>query len=111
MLDTANSAESPTACTGERPAIHPGEHIADEFEKLNMSASRLTQELDIPASRLAENIRRRCGIADTALRLARWMGTSPQFWMNLQRNYALRLAEQEHGDEIRERVRPRSEAA
>ena len=49
--------------------------------------------------------------ADTALRLARWMGTSPQFWMNLQRNYELRLAEQEHGDEIRERVRPRTEAA
>jgi len=39
------------------------------------------------------------------------MDTFPQFWMNLQRNYELRLAEQEHGDEIRERVRPRTEAA
>lgn len=95
-----------------RPAIHPGEHIADELEALGMSASQLARELDIPTNRLTEIIRGRRGIsADTALRLARWMGTSPQFWMNLQRNYELRLAEQEHGDEIRERVRPRSEAA
>jgi len=95
-----------------RPAIHPGEHIADELEELGMSASQLARDLDIPANRLTEIIRGRRGIsADTALRLARWMGTSPQFWMNLQRNYELRLAEQEHGDEIRERVRPRTEAA
>jgi addiction module HigA family antidote len=95
-----------------RETIHPGEHIADELEELGMSASQLARELDIPANRLTEIIRGRRGIsADTALRLARWMGTTPQFWMNLQRNYELRLAEQEHGDEIRERVRPRNEAA
>ncbi|MGN6031672.1 MAG: HigA family addiction module antitoxin [Thermomicrobiales bacterium] len=95
-----------------RPAIHPGEHIADELDALGMSASQLARDLDIPANRLTEIIRGRRGVsADTALRLARWMGTSPQFWMNLQRNYELRLAEQEHGDEIRERVRPRTEAA
>lgn len=77
-----------------------------------MPASQLARDLDIPANRLTEIIRGRRGVsADTALRLARWMDTSPQFWMNLQRNYELRPAEQEHGDEIRERVRLRTEAA
>ncbi len=92
-----------------RPAIHPGVHIANELEELNMSAAQLARELDIPANRLTEIIRGRRGIsADTALRLARWLGTTPELWMNLQKNYELRLAINEHGEEIERRVRPRA---
>ncbi len=91
-----------------RPAIHPGVHIANELEELNMSASQLAKDLGIPANRLTEIIRGRRGItADTALRLARWLGTTPDLWMNLQKNYELRLAINEHGEEIARTVRPR----
>ncbi len=91
-----------------RPAIHPGVHIANELEELNMSASQLTKALGIPANRLTEIIRGRRGItADTALRLAPWLGTTPDLWMNLQKNYELRLAINEHGEEIARTVRPR----
>lgn len=90
-----------------RPAIHPGVHIASELEELDMSASELARALDIPANRLTEIIRGRRGIsADTALRLARWLGTSPQLWMNLQQNYELRLAQERNGDTIEQNVKP-----
>lgn len=90
-----------------RPAIHPGVHIANELEELDMSAAELARALDIPANRLTEIIRGRRGItADTALRLARWLGTSPQFWMNLQQNYELRLAQERNGDAIEQNVKP-----
>jgi antitoxin HigA-1 len=94
-----------------RPAIHPGEHISDELEFLGMSASELAKNLGIPTNRVTEIIRGRRGItADTALRLGRWFGTSPEFWMNLQKSYELRLAEAEHGEEIRRSVTPRQAA-
>lgn len=94
-----------------RPAIHPGVHIRNELEELDMSAAQLASELGIPANRLTEIIRGRRGItADTALRLARWLGTTPDLWMNLQKNYELRLAIQEHGEEIERQVRPRTAA-
>jgi addiction module HigA family antidote len=94
-----------------RPAIHPGEHIADELEFLDVSASALAKDLGIPTNRITEIIRGRRGItADTALRLGVWFGTSPEFWMNLQKNYELRSAEAEHGEEIRRSVIPRQAA-
>lgn len=85
--------------------IHPGEQIALDLEDIGLSANQLAQALDIPQSRLSEIIRGRRGItADTALRLAAWQGTSPQYWMNLQRNYDLDLAIQEHGEGINAKV-------
>ena len=94
-----------------RPAIHPGEHVADELEALDMSASTLARDLGIPSNRITEIIRGRRGItADTAIRLGIWSRTSPAFWMNLQKNYELRLSENEHGDEIRRKVTPRRAA-
>ena len=89
-----------------RQPTHPGEHIAVELEELGMSATQLARELDIPPNRVTEIIRGRREItADTALRLAAWLGTTPEFWMNLQKNYELRTAELEHGEEIRRAVR------
>jgi len=69
------------------PAILPGEHISSELEELNMSASELAKAPGIPAIRLAEIIRgRRTISADRALRLARWIATTPELWMYLQKN-------------------------
>ncbi len=95
-----------------RPAIHPGAHLAEELAELEMSGSQLAQALRIPANRMTEILRGRRGIsADTALRLARWMGTTPELWLNLQRNYELRRAQAEHGAEIRRDVKPRDDVA
>jgi addiction module HigA family antidote len=88
-----------------RPAIHPGYQIEIELETLNLSATKAAQQLGIPQNRLTEIIRGRRGItADTALRLATWLDTTPEFWMNLQRDYELNLLEQERGAEIRRQV-------
>ncbi len=73
-----------------------------------MSQAALARALGVPKSRISQIIHGDRGIsADTALRLARWMGTTPQYWLNLQMMYDLRLAEQRVGQDIREVVRPR----
>ena len=75
-----------------RLIIHPGEHLANELEALGMSANELAKELGVPTNRITEIIRGKRGISgDTALRLGRWFGTGPDIWMNLQKNYELRL--------------------
>lgn len=90
-----------------RLPIHPGEILADELKELGLSATRLAKILDVPTNRITQILNGRKGIsAETALRLARWLGTSPQFWMNLQNSYELRLAEQEKGQEIQRTVTP-----
>ena len=76
-----------------------------------MSASRLGIELRVPATRVNDIVRGKRSItADTALRLARYFGTTPQFWMNLQANYDLELASDKRGAEIADHVRPRQAA-
>lgn len=95
-----------------RTPTHPGEHIAVELEELGMSATQLARQLHIPANRITEIIRgRRSVTADTALRLAAWLGTTPEFWMNLQSNYDLRTAELASGEKIRQTVRRHDAAA
>lgn len=91
------------------PAIHPGEHLRDELIELGLSARAFARLLDIPVNRVTQIVNGQRGIsADTALRLARYFGTSAAFWMNLQQTYELRLAEQEAGKTIAARVRPRA---
>lgn len=77
-------------------AIHPGEIIKEEYLKpLNMSANALAIALRVPAPRINDVIRQKRGISiDTALRLARYFNTTPQFWMNLQISYDLKMAKQ-----------------
>jgi len=76
--------------------IHPGEIIKEEYlEPLNMSANALAVALRVPAPRINDVIRQKRGISiDTALRLARYFNTTPQFWMNLQISYDLKIAKQ-----------------
>ncbi|TPQ31706.1 addiction module antidote protein, HigA family [Bradyrhizobium guangdongense] len=81
--------------------IHPGEHLAEELRELGISAAELARQIDVPVNRITGIINGQRGItADTALRLGHWFGTSPQFWMNLQQQYELRLAEKEMGAKI-----------
>ena len=84
-----------------RTPIHPGEHLAEELRELGLSAAELSRQIDVPVNRITGIIHGQRGItADTALRLGHWFGTSPQFWMNLQQNYELRLAESQIGAKI-----------
>ena len=84
-----------------RILIHPGEHLSDELKALNMSANELAKELGVPTNRLTQIIAGKRGITgDTALRLGKWFGTGPDIWMNLQKNYELRLAAQAIGEAL-----------
>jgi antitoxin HigA-1 len=79
-----------------RSAIHPGEHLADAMEAVGLTPTQLSRDLQVPPNRITAILQGQRGItADTALRLARYFGTSPAFWMNLQQLYELRLAEAE----------------
>jgi addiction module HigA family antidote len=85
-----------------RLAIHPGEHLAEELKELDMSAAELARQLRVPTNRVTGILNgQRAVTGDTALRLAHFFGTSPQFWLNLQCLYELRLAEQQAGRTIR----------
>ena len=84
-----------------RPAIHPGEILADELIELGVTPSELSRQINVPANRLSQIIHGRRGITgDTALRLGHWFGMSAQFWLNLQSAYEIRLAEERAGQEI-----------
>ena len=93
----------------EMRLIHPGEILQDELAELNLSANALAQALGVPPNRITAILREQRGItADTALRLARYFGTTPEFWMNLQMAYELRKAEVDSGREIANSVQPRA---
>lgn len=87
---------------GMRP-IHPGEVLREEFlVPLDMSANKLAAALAVPANRITEIVAERRNLtADTALRLACFFETSPEFWMNLQQAYELRTAERQSGPALR----------
>lgn len=88
-----------------RPAIHPGEMLSHEFEYLGLSADDLARALDVPAHRVSRILAGKRAIsADTASRLGSWLGTDPELWLNLQRQYELRLIEQTDGAAVRDRV-------
>ena len=83
-------------------AIHPGAHLAEELKELKMSAAALARKIEVPTNRVTAILNgQRAVTADTALRLAHFFGTSPEFWLNLQQRYELRLAEQRAGKAIK----------
>jgi len=91
----------------DRPAIHPGEFLAEELEARNLTSAELARALGVPQNRISEILRgKRAITVDTALRLARWIGSSPQYWLNLQQIYDLRLAERDLMPEIERTVTP-----
>ena len=91
-----------------RTPIHPGEILGDEIKELGISAAELARTLCVPANRVSQILAGKRAIsADTALRLGRWLGTGAEFWLNLQKSYELKLAEQATGKEIEVTVMPR----
>lgn len=85
-----------------RIAIHPGEHLAEELETLDMSAAELARKISVPTNRVTQILNgTRAITGDTALRLGHFFGTSAQFWLNLQSLYELRLAEEKAGKSIK----------
>ena len=92
--------------------IHPGEILLEEFLKpLKMSANALSIALRIPAPRINDIVRQKRGLsADTALRLARYFGSTAQFWLNLQTAYEFKIVEQQMGTSIQKEILPRQVA-
>ena len=85
-----------------RTAIHPGEHLAEQLAELGMSAAELGRQLKVPTNRITGILNgQRAVTGDSALRLAHFFGTSAEFWLNLQKVYELRMAEQKTGASIR----------
>ena len=85
-----------------RTAIHPGEHLAEQLKELGMSAAELGRQLKVPTNRITGILNgQRAITGDSALRLAHFFGTSPEFWLSLQKLYELRLAEAKAGAAIR----------
>ena len=96
---------------GMRP-VHPGEVLRDELDELGMSANAFAEALDVPANRISAILKGQRGVtADTALRLSRYLGTTPDVWLNLQKAFELRVAELESGKDIAKRIKPRNAAA
>lgn len=94
------------------PPIHPGEILREEFLKpFALAAYALANALHVPRTRIERIVREEIGVtADTALRLARYFGTSAEFWIGLQTQYELRSAERASAEEIA-RIRPYVSAA
>ena len=91
--------------------VHPGEILLEEFLKpMNLSQNRLALDIGAPTSRINEIVLRKRGItAETALRLAKYFNMSPQFWMGLQMEYALDVAEDALSDRLEREVRSHNE--
>ncbi len=85
-----------------RTPIHPGEIFGDGLTELGMSAAALARTLRVPTNRITQIIKgQRAITADTAVRLSKWLGTSPHFWLNLQQSYEFRLAQKQLVNEIK----------
>jgi antitoxin HigA-1 len=89
------------------PIAHPGRLLKRELEARGLSANRLAPDLGVPSGRITDILNGRRGItADTAVRLGRYFGNRPQFWLDLQSQYEIALVERDRGAEITQRVRP-----
>ncbi len=89
------------------PISHPGRLLKRELTARGLSANRLALDLGVPSGRITDIINGRRAIsADTAVRLGRYFGNRPQFWLDLQAQYEIALVERERGDEIARRVTP-----
>ena len=93
------------------PPIHPGELLYDELEEIGISLNELARALRVPMNRISAVVNGKRSItADTAMRLARYFGTSPQYWLNLQSAYDLEVAAIKIGSKIDREVLPRNAA-
>ena len=101
------SDRAPAPGSADRlPPVHPGEVLAEEFlGPLGLSQNKAALAMRVPARRINEIVKgKRAVTADTALRLARYFGTTPDFWVNLQAHYDLEVAQDEVGERIEREV-------
>jgi addiction module HigA family antidote len=99
------------AQTKRLPPIHPGELLRDELDEIGVSLNELSRALRVPMNRISAIVNGKRAITiDTAMRLARYFGTSPQYWLNLQIAYDLEVATQEIRAQIEREVLPRTAA-
>ena len=83
-------------------AVHPGEILGEELAEMDVTPTELARQIDVPPNRIGQIIAGKRSITgDTALRLGHWFGTSPQFWINLQSQYDLVVADERNGEAIR----------
>ena len=89
------------------PPVHPGEVLLEDFMKpLGLSQYRVAKDMGVPALRISQIVHgKRAVTADTAMRLARYFGTSPDVWLRLQARYNLEQAQMEYGDRIKDEVK------
>jgi addiction module HigA family antidote len=84
-------------------AVHPGEVLKDELEELGITLTEFARQIEVPANRISQIIAGKRSITgDTALRFGHWFGTDPQFWLNLQAQFDLVVADRESGHAIRQ---------
>jgi antitoxin HigA-1 len=89
------------------PVAHPCRLLRREMAARSLSANRLALDLAVPSGRITDILNGRRSItADTAVRLGRYFGNGPQFWLDLQSQFDIAIVERERGDEIARRVRP-----
>ncbi len=89
------------------PVAHPGRFLKRELTSRGLSANRLALDIGVPSGRITDILNGRRSItADTAVRLGRYFGNSPQFWIDLQSQHDIAVVEREHGKDIARRVRP-----
>ena len=93
------------------PVAHPGRLLKRELSARGLSANKLAIAFGVPSGRITDILNARRSItADTAVRLGRFFGSRPQFWLDLQSQYDIAVVEREHGREIAKRVHPASAA-
>ncbi len=93
------------------PVAHPGRLLKRELSARGLSANKLAIALGVPSGRITDILNARRSItADTAVRLGRFFGSRPEFWLDLQSQYDIAVVEREHGREIAKRVHPASAA-
>ncbi|HZT29664.1 MAG TPA: HigA family addiction module antitoxin [Bryobacteraceae bacterium] len=94
--------------TDKLPPVHPGEILRETLEDLGISMNRLSKEMHVPANRISSIVAgQRAITGETALRLARYFGTTPEYWLNMQARYDLETARDQWEDRVNSEVQPR----
>jgi antitoxin HigA-1 len=110
-LKSPKTTASGSGRSGWFAPVHPGEILRETLEDLSLSANRLALSIGVPANRISAIVARRRGVTgETALRLGRYFGTTPNYWMNMQSRYDLETARDAWEARVRAEVRPRSAA-
>lgn len=93
------------------PPVHPGEILAEELQEIGLSMNAFAKALHVPANRITAIVKGERGITgETALRLARYFGTSPEMWLNLQSHYDLEVARDRFEAAVNKEIKPRRAA-